>query len=312
MGSYYQQLSKEQLVTLSKIAINKDSIDENFEACHQLLESNNNFLAHLDKPYVTYYFKLIKQITSKRQQINKEQYGDIIKEYNTIISKTALLIKELHLNKNPLTQYFAVSDLMHNGHLSYEGVLQYDSPKDSSFKDITGYLGMDVILGYGCCRHQANVLKDILSTLDNKTKLLSVSGEPNSPADHLIVILNDNKQYFGLESTYHHLYFFKPDGSIIALNEYKKDNPTPDYFMKLSYTYFQGKWQNLHQLRKYFSEVTKENYAMNIATIDNYEEAKIIAEDQYYNNYPLISDFEDDIFSSQEKIYTRLKQEKRY
>ncbi len=94
-------------------------------------------------------------------------YTKTIGSYQQFISLVARLIKELGLPNNSISYSLITTRLIHEGYLSDKNIF-VKIEDNESFKDLSGYLGIDIVNGYGCCRHVSAIHQDIFRELNLK------------------------------------------------------------------------------------------------------------------------------------------------
>ena len=96
---------------------------------------------------------------SANYQIAKEN-KEVIDNYKQIVNNTTNFINELGID-NSDDIYSLITLLIKSGFFSIDGSFYYDNELPTW--DIKGYEGIDIFKGYGCCRHEPEILNRILN-----------------------------------------------------------------------------------------------------------------------------------------------------
>ena len=98
-------------------------------------------------------------------ELEKERdlYNSVKHEYEIFLDMIADLLKSLGFS-NSLEYSLAISYLIHRGYLSYNG--QVDLKKTYYEIELASNLGLNIIMGEGCCRNYSQFHKDIMDRLE--------------------------------------------------------------------------------------------------------------------------------------------------
>jgi len=139
-----------------------------------------------------------RQDFKKIEAQNKQDYRKEIIIYQKLIQMTAELVPCLSVNQNLFCYSMVLSRLIHEGVLSFNNVFKIGG---SSFFDIIGYLGMDVINGEALCRHVADFHHDVFLKLATSESRLSCYMNLNNTEEkaffnHIVNFIEDGENYY--------------------------------------------------------------------------------------------------------------------
>lgn len=114
--------------------------------------------------------KLSKQRNTllKIKEYNERHYKVIIEIYNQILEDLSLLLKN-NIDDDLLIYCGALSAIVWNGYVSNLRKFRY---YEEETMDLEGYLGIDVLSGFGCCRHISYLFKDFLDKNNFNTEYI--------------------------------------------------------------------------------------------------------------------------------------------
>ena len=128
----------------------------------------------------------------------KTIFKDALEQYDDFISKIAVLIHELGYS-SVLECSLMVGYLIDNGYLSYDFDFIDGNPK----KEIIHRLGTSILTGTGCCRNYSNMLKDVLSCMNEYVDtMFCYQGKikfTNNKANHMINLVKHEDYIYGLD-----------------------------------------------------------------------------------------------------------------
>lgn len=115
---------------------------------------------------------------------NGVKWADNIDAYDKYINFVAYLIRVIAYPENALSAAYATSILIRDGIFSRDGKFRYTYPMDTH---IEGFLGLNVVNGYGNSRNISSFINDVLNKMGymSYTLYARVSSEEN---------LNDNQK----------------------------------------------------------------------------------------------------------------------
>lgn len=123
---------------------------------------------------------------------------DNIYNYEQIINNTVTMIEKLELS-NPDDIFFLITFFIHDGFFSINEEYKYQIQNNW---DIRGYEGMDIVKGYGVCRHEAEFLNRILNECgyDATTVVNYAYSNGDSTGiwengNHLVVVLKEENGF---------------------------------------------------------------------------------------------------------------------
>lgn len=104
---------------------------------------------------------LLDYLTTPRRERKTEDYSEVKELYDGVVLNVSNLMKELHVENDPVKVFAVYEYLYKNGYLSYGK----DNNYNVDIKDFSGLQGADVINGNGVCRSYASLLTDIYRNL---------------------------------------------------------------------------------------------------------------------------------------------------
>ena len=192
----------------------------------------------------TFYGKrIIIEQEKKQKKINENKtiYKENIKQYEKFIETVAKIVNELALPNNQISYTIIIARLIHEGWISRD--LSFKVGKDKKVLDILGYLGIDVVNGYGCCRHISNICALLLKNLNvdsdyfycySDEKNISLKEGIQKDANHVINLFTYENLYYGYDAL-NKVFYIPIDG--FQMESYVREQETkPRYlFMKADY-----------------------------------------------------------------------------
>lgn len=311
-----------------------DMNPENFKNLVQALntqESRGHIMNQMPNNYDLYILlaaipRITEMYINARLEINTEDYKQIKKLYNNIITNLANFLKEQNIT-DPVEIFVIYQFMYRKGYLSYNHNFNYDA----DMKDLANLHGADLVRGTGVCRSISSFLTDLYKAMGynacnllvnaNRTVLDNIDRQGNYPRftinkktskfvklitnlttvipmpNHLITLLEKDGKTYIFDPT-NDAFLIKGKNNELILPEQKEGK------MKISYiisalTRVQGTMGNLQSK----SEV--ENYLQN-STID-YETYKEIYKNTLIyvmNNFLLFEQF----YENNSSLYLELFQ----
>lgn len=135
---------------------------------------------------------------------NELLHGKNITAYKEFIKLVTKVIKEIGLPNNEISYSLVISRLIHDGYLS-EKLSFFQTDNKNKMLDISGYLGIDVINGYGCCRHVSGIHRDLFNDMElfndnlpctSVLTYISLKQAFEMPANHSVNLLKYNGLYY--------------------------------------------------------------------------------------------------------------------
>lgn len=199
-------------------------------------QSGNNFFRHIENNHD--YVSLIMLIYSdgnlisdyknyiigrqkkfnyviRYSELNYEEYINAYKEFMQIVAD---VVKEIGLTDNSISYSYVISNLINSGFLSHNLKFVRTSDKNDFF-DIVSYEGIDIINGYGCCRHAVDIHKRIFDNLNmqsDKICCLAVSENSTSlsqsfklPGNHIVNLIKYNNRYYLFDPFNNYIFYFQ-------------------------------------------------------------------------------------------------------
>lgn len=167
----------------------------------------------------------------KEVEKNKIIYKKNIEAYMKLIKLISLIVKEIGLKDNSISYSIVTSKLLNSGFLSKNLIF---TKQQNDLFDIEGYLGIDVINGYGCCRNSASLHKNVFDQLNLFNNIIPCAKVENqnlrdliiSVASHVVNLIEYEGAYYIHDIIYNIFAKFE-DGFIID-----------EYFNKQSYLFY--------------------------------------------------------------------------
>lgn len=267
---------------------------------------------------------LLDLITYYKTQKKTEEYMELKKEYEKIVSNTNRLIKDIDI-KDPIGIFACYIYLYRNGYLSYNKSFFYDNDT----KDFASLLGLDVIRGKAVCKNISSLLTDLYKSFGYEASNLivyadieSLKKEPgfnsvNLPStkkgdyysniisnmtrkikipNHAITMVTDDKNSYILDST-NDIALKKGDKNRL-LSLYSNNDLMKNYMnICLLYNLF-GFYDDNLSISNY-----KENISKPSISFDEYETLYLKAINACKNNKDTFDFFYDDNKSIYKNIY---------
>ena len=132
----------------------------------------------------------------------KRRFGELYYSYDEFINKVVKLIKELKLPNNEISYSIVIRELIKNGCFSLDGNF---SLRLGNINELYSKLGVNVVLGYGCCRHVCYFHKDVMDKVFDNGECLFVSvtdfknriSGMKKPATHSINLITHKDVLYG-------------------------------------------------------------------------------------------------------------------
>lgn len=196
---------------------------------------------------------IIEKQVQYRSKVNANEllHSKNITAYKEFIQLVTKIIKEIGLPNNEISYSLVISRLIHDGYLSENFFFFLTENKNKVF-DISGYLGIDIVNGYGCCRHVSSIHRDLFNDMELFNDNLPCTSVPTyvslkqaieMPANHSVNLLKYNGLYYIHDALNKKFYTFN-DG--ITMKQYpnnveiipKKLFYKPEYDMIINNTTF--------------------------------------------------------------------------
>ncbi len=261
-----------------------------------LLYRNNDFLYGKRCKEFEWAISLFKECSNNARQ---ELYDDINFEpfdyyhlvlYMSLINKTINFIKE-NIEDDNLSRYAFLQSLFRNN--CFSGGVSNPSPKHV---DYTHLNGVDVVLGNGCCRHKASLLKSVLSYFTD-TLEIDVGREENRIPNHAIISFYDRNRQLFLNSVNPCVYVPIDDCRLI-------DSVGINYIKTVPTFVTNENFQEVSEYYKFFQDLIKRSRIPNFESLHNEIWDKYIA---YNMNTEMLEEFKKRIQHEQKEIKLSLK-----
>lgn len=190
------------------------SIFSSFKKDFELV-SNENLYLFSEDPKVIKKLELMSKINIKLTAFNKKIFKKAIINYRELIDLISNIIKEIGLLNNSISYSVILSKLIHKGSLSNDLKLTI-SENDEEFKDIIGFFGLDIINGYGCCRHFSNLFQDVFENIGMCGEMIICINKEgmtleeafSSRHNHVVNLIEFNNVYYAKDSLNANFYQF--------------------------------------------------------------------------------------------------------
>jgi hypothetical protein len=159
------------------------------------------------------------ELTNKDKTIVDNAYIDLLKN-----------LKDIMINNNkitPLECYYIIVNMLRNGNFSKDRKINFDTNYD--YLHLTNIINDGIYVTYGicCCRHCSGLVNDILQTLGFDSSLLYIFIDENglwhklskpSNANHIVVLLKNNKQQYLLDPMNNFTLEIKKNGNLTPID----------------------------------------------------------------------------------------------
>lgn len=183
---------------------------ESLYMVHKQYNENSEYGKYIKK----HKMKIVENIKS-----NQEGYKKSIKIYEQFIAIVAETLKEVSLPSCTISYAAALSRMIQEGYISNHLLFQKTRDK-SKLLDVLGYLGMDVVNGYSCCRHISSFYYDIWSYLNlyiddlycySSPYFISAEEGVYKSANHAVNVFLYNGTYY-IYDALHKVFYLPSDG----------------------------------------------------------------------------------------------------
>lgn len=182
--------------------------------------------------------QLISQLKKEKNQII---YKENIEAYEKWIEKIAQVVRSLSLPNNSISHSAVIGRIIKEGWLSK--TLNFEKENIGRNLDIIGYCGIDVINGYGCCRHTEDIYTRIASELNihysnfscySSSIPVSIEEGLKNNTNHIINLFQYEGLWYGYD-TLNQVFYVSQD--IFRLKSYVREQETnpKSLFMKADY-----------------------------------------------------------------------------
>lgn len=149
---------------------------------------------------------------SIKREVNFREYTFLISEYTKYMEYIANLIRELSIKDNTISASLILDILIKRGIFSNDLEFKFDSKVDNV---LVSYLGINVIKGFGCCRHIATFNSDIINKLGLMSDPLycyitdrNICNAHNMKGNHVINLIEYNATLYGYDTVFSTLFRF--------------------------------------------------------------------------------------------------------
>ncbi len=117
--------------------------------------------------------------------VEKEKCQKVLPYYNELLDLTALLLKDIGLDGNPISYSYLLQKLIDGGYLSNTKKFYRTANKDLFAYD-SELFGLQVTYGMGCCRHLSFLHQDIFKKLGLEGEAFYCSTDVLDPKEQVI------------------------------------------------------------------------------------------------------------------------------
>ena len=229
--------------------------------------------------------EIVDEVNSNK---NKYEYG--IKLYNEYIKCISLLLNEINTPNNAISAAMILRRLLVNGTFSLDNKFKF---LDNGYKDIVGFWGSNIILGYGCCRHVSNFISDVLTESQFNNMLFynyitdnNLENANAYKANHVINLINSNGTFYGYDGLDGYLYRFIDSTKMKSI--YRKNDSYVYYKPYVNIAYNKLSVDEIKKIISIFGK-NKDNL---VISQEEYIYLWNFAKDAVNNNKDLIQEFE--------------------
>lgn len=230
----------------------------------------------------------------------KGKFSELYYSYDGFINKVVKLIKELKLPNNEISYSIVIRELIKNGCFSLDGNF---SLRLGNISELYSKLGVNVVLGYGCCRHVCYFHKDVMDKVFDNGECLFVSvtdfknriSGMKKPATHSINLITHKDVLYGFDTLNGGLYNFESEFHLEKLSK----NKTHFYYKPYLHMIFEN-----YSMTDVKNSLVRYRIASYLKKIDisEYDEISLYTKDKICNGKNLITDFVIDTNEDKNKI----------
>lgn len=250
---------------------------------------NENFYLYSDQ--LSIYSENRREMQTKRiEDNNNNPY--LICLYEEFIDNVAELIRKMDLERTPAIYTTVLYNLVYNGIFSVTRSYYYDT--NLPF-ELDSHMGLNVVLGKGCCRNITAFHKDVFDTLGEYLKKFYCTAVKNENIDeghnfqleHVISLIENNESIIGFDFTTGIFYSFVNEYTLKAENfhgqKYLTYKPLGEYVFEIKELTKKEIYDNLRLFKKESSKLG----ITTMETVDFWNQASKAIE----NNHELIRKF---------------------
>lgn len=158
-----------------------------------------NFESELGRNIIEKQIQYVSKVKA-----NELLHGENITAYKEFIQLVTKVIKEIGLPNNEISYSLVISRLIHDGYLS-KNLFFFQTENKNKVFDISGYLGIDIVNGYGCCRHVSSIHRDLFNDMElfndnlpctSVLPYVTLKQGFEMPANHSVNLLKYNGLYY--------------------------------------------------------------------------------------------------------------------
>lgn len=230
----------------------------------------------------------------------REKFSELYYSYDEFINKVVKLIKELKLPNNEISYSIVIRELIKNGCFSLDGNF---SLRLGNISELYSKLGVNVVLGYGCCRHVCYFHKDVMDKVFDNGECLFVSvtdfknriSGMKKPATHSINLITHKDVLYGFDTLNGGLYNFESEFHLEKLSK----NKIHFYYKPYLHMIFEN-----YSMTDVKNSLVRYRIASYLKKIDisEYDEISLYTKDKICNGKNLITDFVIDTNEDKNKI----------
>jgi len=242
-----------------------------------------------------------QKIWEDEMELEKQNYRTLISDYDSYIKIISKLVNELNCCKDNLSKLNIITKLMYNGIFSYENTFFKELDASSILQC---KLGLNIVDGYGCCRHTAEFIQDVIPESKTLTCVTKCKKPFRKEANHMVNLA----EYNGLVYAYDAynggaLLKFDEDFRMIPLDETIKT-----YFSYKPYAEIIYYKRSLKEIRD-FLELCKESRNSIITKDDeNFLHALTCLSLDTKESKDMINDFKSDTRVQKDNIKEQIKE----
>ena len=229
-------------------------------------------------------------------------YSSLINDYKDYIKIVSKLVDEIVPNKDDLTKINIIMHLIRNGVFSYPNNFEDKTPCVDILKS---KLGLNILDGYGCCRHFSSFINDIMPQSISLTCVGEVDNNFESEANHVINKVEYEGEIYAFDAFNNALFEY--------INEFEMKQIHEEEDMILYYKpyaeimFYKRTFEEIKEFLKQIKESgNKSITAQKLRIIESYTRVKICM------SKDLIQDFKSDTKEQMKIIKEQIEDIKRY
>ena len=225
-------------------------------------------------------------------------YASLIKEYDSYINIARKLVDEIVPNKDDLTKMNIIMYLIRNGVFSHTNTFEDKVPSVDILKS---KLGLNILDGYGCCRHFSSFINDIMPQAISLACVGEVDNPFISEANHVINKVEYKGEIYGFDAFNNALFEYTSEFEMKQIHE--EEDMILYYKPYAEVMFYKRTFEEIKQFLMQIKESgSKSINAQKLRLIESYTKVKV------YISKDLIQDFKSDTRVQLEGINEQIKE----